>query len=157
VGLHAAIYRENFNTVDRVYGSTLHGGRCAACCKAYRNFADESACLTADNIRNEEKFLPLFTDHRRCWKLCPSTRRHSLHRWKRFRFTIWSCSAGIFAIYLRIFSLKSSAVRGLLLQTLSFEEPQKKKSQELRLEERAGQIPLLTVDTSVCVTVNCKV
>jgi hypothetical protein len=23
------------------------------------NFADESACLTADNIRNEGKFLPL--------------------------------------------------------------------------------------------------
>jgi hypothetical protein len=25
----------------------------AACCEAHTNFADESACLTADNVRNE--------------------------------------------------------------------------------------------------------
>jgi hypothetical protein len=31
-----------------------------------QNFADESACPTADNIRNEGKFLPLFTDYMRC-------------------------------------------------------------------------------------------
>jgi hypothetical protein len=39
--------------VDRVHGSALHGGRCAACCEAYTNFANESACLTADNVWNE--------------------------------------------------------------------------------------------------------
>jgi hypothetical protein len=32
----------------------------------------------ADNIWNEGKFLPLFTDHRRCWKCCPSTRKYLL-------------------------------------------------------------------------------
>jgi hypothetical protein len=26
---------------------------CAACCEAHTNFADESACLKADNVRNE--------------------------------------------------------------------------------------------------------
>jgi hypothetical protein len=39
--------------VDRVQGSALHGGRCAACCEAHTNFADESACLTSDNVRIE--------------------------------------------------------------------------------------------------------
>jgi hypothetical protein len=33
----------------------------------------------ADNIRNEGKFLHLFTNHSMCWKFCPSTRRHSSH------------------------------------------------------------------------------
>jgi hypothetical protein len=39
--------------VDQVHDSALHGGRCAACCEAHTNFADQSACLTADNVRNE--------------------------------------------------------------------------------------------------------
>lgn len=43
-----------------------------------------------------------FTDHRRCWKCYQSTRRHSSHRRKRFWFTLSSCSAGIFAVSLRI-------------------------------------------------------
>jgi hypothetical protein len=30
----------------------------------------------ADNIWNEGKFLPLFTDHKRCWNRCPSTRKY---------------------------------------------------------------------------------
>jgi hypothetical protein len=74
VSIH--IDREDFYFVDRFHGSALHGDRCSA---AHTNFADESACLTADDIRNEGKFLPLFTDHR-CWKCCPSARRHSSHR-----------------------------------------------------------------------------
>jgi hypothetical protein len=37
----------------------LHSGRCAPCYKVHTNFADESACLMADNVRNEGKFLPL--------------------------------------------------------------------------------------------------
>jgi hypothetical protein len=36
-------------------GSSGHG----ACCEAHMNFADESACLTGDNVRNEGNFLPL--------------------------------------------------------------------------------------------------
>jgi hypothetical protein len=71
----------------------------------------------ADNIWNEGKCLPLFTDHRRCWKWCPSTRRHSSHRWKRFRFTFWRFSAAIFEISLRMFSF-SSSVRGLWLSPM---------------------------------------
>jgi hypothetical protein len=39
--------------VDRVHGSALHGGRSTACCEAHTNFADESAWLTADNVRKE--------------------------------------------------------------------------------------------------------
>jgi hypothetical protein len=39
--------------VDQVHGSVLHGGQCAAHCEAYTNFADESACLMSDNVRNE--------------------------------------------------------------------------------------------------------
>jgi hypothetical protein len=34
-------------------GSAFHGDRGAACRKAHTNFADKSACLTADNFRNE--------------------------------------------------------------------------------------------------------
>jgi hypothetical protein len=30
----------------------------------------------ADNIWNEGKFLLLFTNHRRCWKCCPSTHKY---------------------------------------------------------------------------------
>jgi hypothetical protein len=30
----------------------------------------------ADNIWNEGKFLPLFTNYRRCWKRCPSARKY---------------------------------------------------------------------------------
>jgi hypothetical protein len=49
----------------------------------------------ADNIWNEGKFLPLFTDHRRCWKCCPSIRKHSSHRQKTFWFTFLRCTAEI--------------------------------------------------------------
>jgi hypothetical protein len=50
-------YRKDIWCVDRVHGSALHGGRWAACCEAHTNFADESACLTADNVWNEGKYL----------------------------------------------------------------------------------------------------
>jgi hypothetical protein len=59
-------YREDFYFVDRFHGSALHGGPCNACCEAHMNFADESAYMTADKIRNEGRFLTLFIDHRRC-------------------------------------------------------------------------------------------
>jgi hypothetical protein len=39
--------------VDQVHGSALHSGQCATCCEAHTNFADESACLTADYVPNE--------------------------------------------------------------------------------------------------------
>jgi hypothetical protein len=73
------------------------------------NFADKSICLLADNVGNE-----VVTIHRRCWKCCPSTCRHSSHRRKRFWFTLWSCYAGMFAISLWIFFF-SSFVWELLL------------------------------------------
>jgi hypothetical protein len=47
------LYREDFDLADRFHGSALHGDRCIAVCEAHRNFADESACLTVGNIRNE--------------------------------------------------------------------------------------------------------
>jgi hypothetical protein len=39
--------------VDRFHGSAHHDDRCTAGCEAHTNSADESACLTADNVRNE--------------------------------------------------------------------------------------------------------
>jgi hypothetical protein len=46
-------YREDFYFLGRFHGSSLHGNRCTADCEAHKNFADESACLTADNFPNE--------------------------------------------------------------------------------------------------------
>jgi hypothetical protein len=46
-------YREDFYFVDRFHGSAHHGDRCTAGCEAHTNFADESACLLADNVRND--------------------------------------------------------------------------------------------------------
>jgi hypothetical protein len=43
-----AIKQGGFLVTRRAHGSALHGERCAACCEAHANFADESACLTAD-------------------------------------------------------------------------------------------------------------
>jgi hypothetical protein len=57
------MYREDFYFVDQLHGSVLHGDRGTACYQAYTNFADESAYLMADNVRNE---VLQFTDHRRC-------------------------------------------------------------------------------------------
>jgi hypothetical protein len=51
----------------------------------------------AGNVWNDGKFL--ITNHRRCWKCCPSTRRHSSQWQKRFWFTFWRFSAGIFEIF----------------------------------------------------------
>jgi hypothetical protein len=58
-------YREDFCSFDRFHSSAFHGDRCAAHCEAHINFADESDYLTADNVQNEGKFSPLFTDHRK--------------------------------------------------------------------------------------------
>jgi hypothetical protein len=54
-GERMVMYREYFYFVDLVHGSVLRGGQCAACCKSHTNFADESACLMADNVWNEGK------------------------------------------------------------------------------------------------------
>jgi hypothetical protein len=81
----------------------------------------------ADNIWNEVKFLPLFTSHRRCWKCCPSTRRHSSHRRKRFSFTFWRFSAGIFQISLRMFTFSPSSVQGHCCKLCLSNNPRRKK------------------------------
>jgi hypothetical protein len=49
------MYREFFNLVDWFHSSALHGDWGVACTKAHKNFADESACLMAVNVCNEEK------------------------------------------------------------------------------------------------------
>jgi hypothetical protein len=59
-------YREDFYFVDQFHGSVLHISQCTTRCEAHTNFVDESACLMADKVQNEGKFLPLFTDNRRC-------------------------------------------------------------------------------------------
>jgi hypothetical protein len=43
----------NFYLVDRFHGFALHGDRGPACRQAHTNFADESMCLAAGNLRNE--------------------------------------------------------------------------------------------------------
>jgi hypothetical protein len=42
-----------FTLLTGFHSSALQGDRGAACREAHTNFADESACLTADNVRNE--------------------------------------------------------------------------------------------------------
>jgi hypothetical protein len=44
------VYRKDVYFVDRFKGSTLHGNRCIAGWGAHTNFADESACPTANNF-----------------------------------------------------------------------------------------------------------
>jgi hypothetical protein len=44
---------KDFYFVAQFHGFALHSDRCATCHKAYTNFVDESACLTANNVRNE--------------------------------------------------------------------------------------------------------
>jgi hypothetical protein len=51
--IHIIYYKEYLYCVDRAHGSALCGGRCSAWHEAHANFADESACLTAYNVRNE--------------------------------------------------------------------------------------------------------
>jgi hypothetical protein len=46
-------YREDFYFVEGSHGYAVHGDRCIAGCKAHTNFVNESACLMADNVRNE--------------------------------------------------------------------------------------------------------
>jgi hypothetical protein len=89
----------------------LHSNQCTASCEVNMNFATESVTVVADNVWNEEVVL---IDHKRCWKCCPSTHRHSSHQWRRLWFTFWSCSAEIFAVSLRVFSF-SPPVQGLLV------------------------------------------
>jgi hypothetical protein len=47
------MHREYFYFLDRFHGFVLHGDLYTADCEAYTNFADDSACTTVDNIRNE--------------------------------------------------------------------------------------------------------
>jgi hypothetical protein len=47
------MWREDFYFADRFHDSALHGDRSAACREAHTHFADESAFLTADSVRNE--------------------------------------------------------------------------------------------------------
>jgi hypothetical protein len=47
------LYRDDFYFVDQFHGSVLHSDRCTAGREVYKKFADESACLTADNVQNE--------------------------------------------------------------------------------------------------------
>jgi hypothetical protein len=53
IPLAVGIYREDFYFVDRFHGSALHDDRCTAGCEVHTNFADESVCLMANNVRNE--------------------------------------------------------------------------------------------------------
>jgi hypothetical protein len=46
-------YREDFYFVDWFHCSALHSDWCTTGCEVHTNFVDESACLTADKIRNE--------------------------------------------------------------------------------------------------------
>jgi hypothetical protein len=47
------LYREDLYFVDQIHGSVLHSDQCTAGCMVHMNFTNESACLMADNIRNE--------------------------------------------------------------------------------------------------------
>jgi hypothetical protein len=49
----AKLQRGDFYVVHRFHASALHGSWCATYCKAHLNFANESAWLLANNVRNE--------------------------------------------------------------------------------------------------------
>jgi hypothetical protein len=55
----------DFYFVDRIHDSGLHGDLRTPGCEAHMIFADESTCLTVENVRNEGIFLISFTDERR--------------------------------------------------------------------------------------------
>jgi hypothetical protein len=50
---HVRKYRKDFYFVDWFHGSALHGNRGAACREAHTDLANESGCLTVDNVWNE--------------------------------------------------------------------------------------------------------
>jgi hypothetical protein len=66
------LYREDFNELDafKALHFTATGALPAAKCTRILPMNQH-----ADNIWNEGKFWPLFTDHRRCWKRYPFTRK----------------------------------------------------------------------------------
>jgi hypothetical protein len=45
--------KEDFYSVDQFHDSALHDDVGAACREEHTDFADESACLTAGNIKHE--------------------------------------------------------------------------------------------------------
>jgi hypothetical protein len=47
------LYKEDFYFVDRFHDSVLHGDWYITGCEVHMNFADESACLMADNVQNK--------------------------------------------------------------------------------------------------------
>jgi hypothetical protein len=96
-------YREGFYFVDQFHGFALHGDQWAFCCEAHTNFADESACLTADNIQNE-----IVTIHR-----SEEVLKMLCHYTKIFLAPFEAVCRNI-CNFLQIFSFRSS-VRGLLL------------------------------------------
>jgi hypothetical protein len=51
--IYLTIYWEDFYFVERFNDSVLHGDQGAACSEVHTTFADESACLTTDNVWNE--------------------------------------------------------------------------------------------------------
>jgi hypothetical protein len=53
---------------------------------------------SSDGLQSSERRSLHFTDHRRCWKCCPSTRTHSSHRRKRFWFTLWRNFVALLAL-----------------------------------------------------------
>jgi hypothetical protein len=55
IPLAVGIYREDFYFVDRFHSSALHGDWCTTGYEAHMNFANDSACLMANNFWNEVK------------------------------------------------------------------------------------------------------
>lgn len=138
--------REIIYCFYRFHCSALHGDRWAAGREAHANFAEESTCLMADDVCNE---IVRIHDHRRYWKWCLCTRRHSEHWRKIFSFSLRNTSAGIFSISL----LFSFTFPSFLLFTVRNNVPQKtseEKLQGLRSGERVGQIRVITGSLCFC-------
>jgi hypothetical protein len=64
--LYQEIDKYRMFLVNLTHRSVIHEDQGTACCGAHANISD--------NIWNDGKFSPLFTDHKRCWKRCTSTR-----------------------------------------------------------------------------------
>jgi hypothetical protein len=55
--LHDLKMEGGFPLCSLFHGSPLYGDKCTAGREVHTNFAEESACQTADNVRNEDSTI----------------------------------------------------------------------------------------------------
>jgi hypothetical protein len=105
----------------------LHGDRCTAR-EAHTNFADGSICLLADNVRNQ--VVTIHRSHVMLTILSLYTQDilSTGGRGSELPFD------GVLREYFQFpYEYFTSSLRGLLLKTLAFKQPQKKKIRRIKI------------------------